>query len=54
LIDFKETINDELLEKKNIILLFNKFDLFKIKIKEEPLSKYFNDFKGNNFFFNHK
>jgi hypothetical protein len=43
---FNDMINSKYLEKKVIIILFNKFDLFKIKTKEEPLSKYYKDFNG--------
>ncbi|KAJ6241030.1 guanine nucleotide-binding protein g(o) subunit alpha [Anaeramoeba flamelloides] len=47
---FTKTLNNEFLQKKDCVLLLNKIDLFKEKLDNFPLSKYFNEFTGENNF----
>ncbi|KAI8900573.1 guanine nucleotide-binding protein subunit alpha, partial [Globomyces pollinis-pini] len=46
LILFDETINNPLLEKSNVILFFNKIDLFDVKVQTVPIQKFFPDYAG--------
>ncbi|KAJ6239690.1 guanine nucleotide-binding protein g(o) subunit alpha [Anaeramoeba flamelloides] len=45
---FAKTINNECFENKNCVVLFNKDDIFRKKIKEVPLKKCFPNFTGEN------
>ncbi|KAJ5070867.1 g protein alpha i subunit [Anaeramoeba ignava] len=43
---FKKMVNNEFFKGTNVILMFNKIDLFEDKIKKIPLKNYFPDFDG--------
>ncbi|KAJ6227162.1 guanine nucleotide-binding protein g(o) subunit alpha [Anaeramoeba flamelloides] len=45
---FQKTLNNNYFKKKNAIVLFNKVDLFKEKLKKYPFSKFFPKYKGKN------
>ncbi|KAJ6234865.1 guanine nucleotide-binding protein g(o) subunit alpha [Anaeramoeba flamelloides] len=45
---FDEIVNSKWLKSSSMILFLNKFDLFKKKIQESNLKKYFKDYKGKN------
>ncbi|KAJ6254298.1 guanine nucleotide-binding protein g(o) subunit alpha [Anaeramoeba flamelloides] len=45
---FQKTLNNNYFKKKNCIILFNKLDLFKEKLKKYPFSKSFPKYKGAN------
>ncbi|KAJ3428692.1 guanine nucleotide-binding protein g(o) subunit alpha [Anaeramoeba flamelloides] len=47
---FKKTVNNEFFKKKDLVILLNKIDLFKEKIKKYPLTKCFPEYKGDGSF----
>jgi guanine nucleotide-binding protein G(i) subunit alpha len=47
---FEQHINNEHFKEKQIYLVLNKIDLFKKKIKNAPLNKFFKDFEGGDNF----
>ncbi|KAI8899839.1 guanine nucleotide binding protein, alpha subunit [Globomyces pollinis-pini] len=49
---FEFILNHPLLEKPDMILFFNKKDLFEKKVKKAPIKKYFPDYKGILNYFN--
>ncbi|KAJ6232589.1 guanine nucleotide-binding protein g(o) subunit alpha [Anaeramoeba flamelloides] len=47
---FKKTVNNEFFKKKDLVILLNKIDLFKEKIKKHPLTKCFSEYSGDQSF----
>ncbi|KAJ5074256.1 guanine nucleotide-binding protein g(o) subunit alpha [Anaeramoeba ignava] len=47
---FKKTINNQYFSGTNCILIFNKIDMFKLKLKKRKLADWFPDYTGGNDF----
>jgi guanine nucleotide-binding protein G(i) subunit alpha len=45
---FEEIINNSFFKNSTIVLLLNKYDIFKEKIDKFPLQEYFPEYKGGN------
>jgi len=44
---FKQLSRNKILWQKNIVIFFNKIDIFKKKLSISPVSKYYPDYTGN-------